>query len=62
MRSFKSCTHIKYYLGDQIKQNEMGRACSPYCRAEEIYRFRWGNLKEGDRLDDLCIDRRILSK
>jgi hypothetical protein len=24
------CTYHKYYLGDQMKKNEMGGACSKY--------------------------------
>ena len=40
---------------DQIKKNEMGRARSK-CEGEEYIRFWWGNLSEGDDLQDLGID------
>jgi hypothetical protein len=30
MMSLNICIPTKYYLGDQIEKNEMGRACSAY--------------------------------
>jgi len=44
-------------LGDEVKKNEMGGACST-CEREERYRrgFWWGNLRERDLLEDTFID------
>jgi hypothetical protein len=36
----------EYYAGDQIKMNEMGRACSTYGERGVVYRFLVGNLRE----------------
>jgi hypothetical protein len=38
---------IKYYLGDQSKKTEMGRACSTYWESRSAYRVLVGNLREG---------------
>jgi hypothetical protein len=41
-------------LGDQIKKNDVGRACST-CgkRRDTVYtRFWWGDLRERDHLED----------
>jgi hypothetical protein len=46
-------------LGDQIKKNEMGGACSIYV-GEEYTGFLWGNLRERDYLEDPGVDGRII--
>jgi hypothetical protein len=38
----------KYYLADQIKEDEMGRAYSMYERSEKHRGIWWGNLKENN--------------
>jgi len=39
----------------------MGEACSTY--DEEVHTgFWWGNLREGDHLEDPGVDRRIILK
>ena len=47
----------KYYSGDKIKWNEMGRACGMYGKRNAC---RLGYLKEGGRLEDVSIDVRII--
>jgi len=44
-----------YYLGDQIKKSEMGRACGT-CEIGDFYTvfYRW-TLKERDRLEGLGL-------
>jgi hypothetical protein len=49
------CTLTNYYLGDQIKNNEMGGGGGHTT-------LWWGNLREGDHLEDLGINRRIILK
>ena len=41
------------YSGDQIKENDLGGACSTY---------GYENLMEGDHLEDLGVDVRIILK
>jgi hypothetical protein len=44
-------------LGDKIKKNEMGRACSMYMRERRrVYRILVGNLRERDHLGDPGVD------
>jgi hypothetical protein len=47
-------------LGDQIKKNEMGRACSTYGGEEEYSGFWWGNPRERVQLEDPGVDGRII--
>jgi hypothetical protein len=51
----------KYYAGDQVKKNWMGRVCGTYGR--EVYaEFWWVDLRERNHLEDLGIDERIILK
>jgi hypothetical protein len=44
-----------------MKNNDMGGASGKY--GEEVHAgFRWGNLKEGDHLEDPCVDGMIILK
>ena len=57
------CTLTKYYLGDQIKKNELSGTCSMYGRHKRCIKgFWWGNLRENDHLEDLDIKWRIILK
>jgi hypothetical protein len=48
-------------LGDEIKKIEVDRSCSMYGDRRGVYTgFCWGNLREGDCLEDLCEDGRII--
>jgi hypothetical protein len=41
----------EYYLGDQIKEDEMGEACSTVGKDEKcIQYFGWKNLKRRDHM------------
>jgi hypothetical protein len=40
----------------------MGRTCSTYWGETITTRFWWGNLKEGDFLEDTVVDGRIILK
>ena len=51
----------KFYLGNRIKNNEMGGACSTY-GGEAHTGFWWGSLREGDHLEDAGVDREIILK
>ena len=50
----------KYCLGDQIKKNKIGVACSTYGEEERCIQGWWGNLRERDHLDYPGIDGRII--
>jgi hypothetical protein len=61
IRPISSVLITKYYSGDQIKKNEMGRANDTYGDRRGAYKLLWGDLRERDHLEDLHIDgRRIL--
>jgi hypothetical protein len=49
----------KYYAGNQIKENEMGRECETFWRQK---RFWWGDLSERGHLRNLVLDGRIILK
>jgi hypothetical protein len=51
-------------FGHKIKKNEMGRACGTYGTEEKKMHTEilWGNLKEGDDLEDLGINERKILK
>jgi hypothetical protein len=40
----------------------MGAACGTYGGEEKCIEFWWGNLKDGDHLEDLGLDSKILLK
>jgi hypothetical protein len=46
-------------LGEQIKQDEMGRACGTYGREEICIQ---GNVKQTDHLEYLCVYGTIILK
>jgi hypothetical protein len=48
--------------GDQIKKNELGRACGTYGERRVTYTLWWKNLGETDRLKDLDADGRVILK
>jgi hypothetical protein len=49
---------MKYHSGDQIKKNDMGRACGTYEGQEKC----GGDLMKRDHLEDLGVDERIILK
>jgi hypothetical protein len=53
----------RYYLGDQIKENEIGGAGSMYGGEERCrHRFWLGNLRKRHHLDDTGINGIIILK
>jgi len=54
----------KYYSGDQIKKNAMGKACGTYGRLVRCTQgfLVGGDLRESDHLEDLSVDGRIILK
>jgi len=61
MRSFIHFTRHQILLGDQIKEDEVGRACSTHRRNERnIYSKLFENLKRRDHSEDLSVDVRII--
>jgi len=56
MRIFKKRNVTKYYSGDRMEQDELGRARGTYWGEEKYiytYRCRGGNMKERGHLEDL---------
>jgi hypothetical protein len=54
---------ILYYLGDQIKNNEIWGACSIYGGKGEVHTGKWWeNLRERDHLQELGINGKIILK
>jgi hypothetical protein len=51
----------KNYLGNQIKEDDIGKACGTYSGAEIHTQFWWRDLKV-DRLEYLCKGRGIVLK
>ena len=47
------------YSGDQTNKNRTGGA---WGRGEVVIGFWWGNLREGDHLEDPGVDGRIILK
>jgi len=54
MRSFMMCSVQQILLGDQIKKNEMGRACLTYGGQVHTV-FWWGSVRERDHFEDLGV-------
>ena len=50
----------KYYSDDQIRKKNIGWAFGTYGRREVHKGFWWGDLREGDNLEDLGINGRII--
>ena len=50
---------LQFSPGDQVKNNEMGRACGTY-REQVHTRFWWQNLREIDHFKDLGVDGRMM--
>ena len=57
----RSVLFTKYYSGDRIKENEMGDACSTDGGRGAYRVLVWG-LREGDHLEDLGVDERMIFK
>jgi hypothetical protein len=50
-------------LGEQVKKNEVGRACSTYGENERcIQSFDGGNLRKGGHLEHVGLDGKIILK
>jgi hypothetical protein len=46
-----------YYLGVQIKDNEVRRACRTYGDGPYVQNVLWGYVKDTDSLEDLRVTR-----
>lgn len=57
-----NCTHAKYYMGGQIRENEEGGPCGTYGGEEMNTGFWWENLKKSGHLEDLDTDESIILK
>jgi hypothetical protein len=63
MRSIKLVLLAKRYPGEQIKKNEMDRACGTYARETErggAQRLVVGKPEENRHLENLGVDGRII--
>jgi len=49
-------------LGDQSKKNEMDRSCSTYGGGEVHIGIFWGDMREGQHLEDPGTDGTIILK
>jgi hypothetical protein len=49
-------------LGNKIEKNEIGGACSTYRegKGKAYTGFWWGNLREGDHMEDPAVDGRMI--
>jgi hypothetical protein len=47
-------------LGDQIKEDERGVACSPHGKMRNTYKILSENLKVKDHMEDVCIDGKVI--
>jgi hypothetical protein len=63
MKSFISCTPPKYYLADQIKENEVGGKCGTHERGEEcVQGFDGKSRRKETTSDDQGVDGRMGSE
>jgi len=65
LKSAMICASVllnKYYCGEQIKNNEMGGACSTYGGGNVQKRFGCRNPRERDHLEQAGVNGRIILK
>jgi hypothetical protein len=62
MRNFMICPRIIYYSDDQVKVDEIGRACDTYEGGEVRTNLRWGYVSETDNLENVVVSGRIILK
>jgi len=53
---------MKYYLGNQIKNNELGTVCGACVEERNVCRLLVGKPEEEDHLADLALYGRIILK
>jgi hypothetical protein len=53
---------VEYYWGEEIKEDELCRACCTHGEETYLQGFGWGILKERDHLEDVDICGRITLK
>jgi len=55
--------HTNVYTENLVKRNKVGALGLDNCRRGEVHReFWWGNLRQGDHLEDPGVDGRITIK